>query len=183
MNKLFKLLLVVIVILSLGGCLDFGLYESKVPLTSSENAQIDARLLGQWVGLESEPREVNGSSAENKHDDQSELQHIRLVRFNQREYVLTSDDKEGCKVLRAYITAIGEVTFINIQELDEERTFLFCRYSFSDDDILTLEFVAKGLFEKIDEMTDSDALYEFFKKNLDNPQFYSKEMVLRFRRQ
>ncbi len=71
---------------------------------------------------------------------------------------------------------VDGVQFINAQCIDDmkevERTFIFFRYSVSEDAVLTLEMVNDSFVKT--KFKTSDQLYEFIKKNINNEKLYEK---------
>lgn len=170
MRVYLKVFLVAAIALNINGCFDFdlGFYSSGVPLSSSKRSRIDSNLLGNWRQIEMQDQEEPPID-------------IRFIKFNQREYVLISPDTndDGWSIMRAYIVNLKGVLFLNLQSLEEdERVFLFCRYSISVDKVLTLKLVGKKLFKK--EYKSSKKLNKFIKKNLKNSELYNMELKFKF---
>jgi len=166
MKIYFKVCLVLAIAFALGGC-----YESKVPMASSEGSTLDPNLVGRWKAIVTE-------------DDTTPAEML-ILKFNDNEYYVRYQEEEEVTRCRAYMVMVDGVPFINLQliaveELDkkghirflkeDERTFLFFRYSLSKDDVLTLKMVSDDFVKT--EFKSSKALYEFIKKNLKNEKLY-----------
>ena len=104
-----------------------GCYESKVPMASSDDSVIDESLVGQWKELS----ESAGISAD-----------MTVLKFNHNEYYARYGDGKSIIHCRAYIVIVDGQAFINAQNIkdsdDNQRTFVFFRYSLADDGFLTL---------------------------------------------
>ncbi len=159
-----RLCLVLLTAFLLGAC-----YESRVPLASSKDSTIDQNLIGKWRGKLKRAVIQDEVPAE-----------LLILQFNHNEYYVKYQVGKSGKVdhhnLRAYIVMVDGVPFINVQNLDslkeDERTFIFFRYSVSEDSVLTLKMVSDS-FVKTNFRT-SDKLYKFIEKNLNNEKLYEK---------
>jgi len=166
MRFLFKVSLVVLFFLLLAGC-----YDSEVPLAPVNEAVFDTKLIGRWkaVGLE---------------DDAAAK--MVIINFNDREYFIKHKlwEKRDWSVrsevylCRAYTIMVDGAAFCNVQYISsnekEKRPFMFFRYSFSKDGILTWRWVSNDLIKK--KIKSSNELYKFIKKNMNNEKLYGKSL-------
>lgn len=154
--------------LVLSGCLELGFYVSDVPITPVKKAKIDKRLPGEWEKVLNE---------ENAEQDNSP-EWLKIIQFNDGEYVFTAPEGDGCSVIRAFGSKVKDKLFLNMQPLDEdERQFILCEYTVSPDGQLSLKLVANKLFAD-KKIKSSKKLYKFLKKHLDNPDLYAKETII-----
>jgi len=166
MRFLFKGPLVLTFFLLLAGC-----YDSEVPLAPVNEAVFDAKLIGRWkaIGLE------HGEAAK-----------MVVLNFNDREYFIRHNlwEKRDWSVrsevylCRAYTIMVDGVAFCNVQYISSnekhKRSFMFFKYSFSKDGILTWRWVSNDLIKK--KIMSSKDLYKFIKKNMDNEKLYGKSL-------
>ncbi len=173
MKACLKVFLTAVMVFYMSGCFDFNIYDSGVPLAPVKQAVFDPQLLGEWESMVTEGRP-------------EESQHLRFIRFNQKEYAITSGQKNDCSIVRAYIVRIKGVPFLNLQELETggEQNFVYCRYALSPEGELTLTFVGDELFADLkDKLTRPKKLYKFIKKNLSNEKLFNTESTMKFQRQ
>jgi hypothetical protein len=173
MKACLKLFLTAVMVFYMSGCFDFNIYESGVPMAPVKHAVFDPQLVGEWESMDTE-------------EGNTEYQHLRFIRFNQKEYAVASPQKDGCSIVRAYIVRIKGVPFLNLQELetDGEQNFVYCKYTLSPDGELTLTFVGDELFADLkDKLTRPKKLYKFIKKNLSNKKLLNTESTMKFQRQ
>lgn len=166
MRFLFKISLLVLFFLLLAGC-----YDSEVPLAPVNEAVFDAKLIGRWkaIGLE--------------HDEAAKMV---ILNFNDREYFIQHNlwEKRDWSVrsevylCRAYTIMMDGAAFCNVQYISsdekEKRPFMFFRYSFSEDGILTWRWVSNDLIKK--KIKSSKDLFAFIKKNKNNEKLYGKPL-------
>ncbi len=163
MRSSIKLIILVPFLFVLQSCFDLGFYASKIPIGKLSTAKIDYRLVATW---EKDMGELPISESE----------FIEFVPFNDREYVVCTPEPGGVNLARAFIVKIGNLSFLNIQDLsDSEKNYVFCRYEISEKGELILDFVTDTLFEKI-KPRSSRKLNKFIKKNLNNPKLFDMEM-------
>lgn len=130
-------------------------FESKVSLGEPVAGSLDARLVGIWADVD---------------NDGSGYELYEIVAFNDAEYYVEKQyggpagfTKER---FRAYLVDVGDEKFLQVQPLDEEETFIFLRYSFSERGDLTLRFVdEKSVDAKLSD--DRAGLLAFFEGHLD----------------
>ncbi len=166
MRILFKATLVIAVLLIIAGC-----YESKVPMAPVKDAVFDAKLIGRWkaIGLKN-----------------NEVAKIVILKFNDREYFVKHKvwEKKDWSVsaevylCRAYTIMVDGVAFCNVQYISsnekDKRPFMFFKYSFSKDGILTWRLISNDLIKT--KIKTSKELYEFIKKNMNNEKLYGKPL-------
>ena len=166
MRFLFKVSLVLTFFLLLAGC-----YDSEVPMAPVDEAVFDAKLIGRWkaVGLE-------GDAAAK----------MVILNFNDREYFIKHKlwEKRDWSVrsevylCRAYTIMVDGTSFCNVQYISsnekEKRPFMFFRYSFSKDGILTWRWVSNDLIKK--KIKSSKDLYKFIRENMQNEKLYGKPL-------
>ncbi|NNK86445.1 MAG: hypothetical protein HKO91_12940, partial [Desulfobacterales bacterium] len=134
MRFLLKVSMVLSFFLFIVGC-----YESEVAMAPVKEAVFDAKLIGRWkaVGLE--------------YDEAAKLV---ILNFNDREYFIQHNlwEKRDWSVrsevylCRAYTIMVDGAAFCNVQYISsdekEKRPFMFFKYSFSKDGILTWQWVS-----------------------------------------
>ena len=166
MRFLIRFSLLLTLFLFLAGC-----YDSEVPMAPVKDAVFDAKLIGRWkaVGLE--------------HDEAAKMV---ILNFNDREYFIQHKlwEKKDWSIRSevylcwAYTIMVDGVAFCNVQYISsdekEKRPFMFFRYSFSKDGILTWRWVSNDLIKK--KIKSSKALYTFIKKNKNNEKLYGKPL-------
>lgn len=166
MRFLFKVSLVLTIFLLLAGC-----YDSEVPMAPVKDAVFDTKLIGRWKAIDLE----NDTAAK-----------MVILKFNDREYFVKHKvwEKKDWSVsaevylCRAYTIMVDDVAFCNVQYISsnekDKRPFMFFRYSFSKDGILTWQWVSNDLIKK--KIKTSKGLYEFIKKNKNNEKLYGKPL-------
>ena len=166
MRFLIRFSLLLTLFLFLAGC-----YDSEVPMAPVKDAVFDAKLIGRWkaIGLE---------------DDAAAK--MVILNFNNREYFIKHKlwEKRDWSIrsevylCRAYTIMVDGVAFCNVQYISsdekEKRPFMFYRYSFSKDGILTWRWVSNDLIKK--KIKSSKDLYTFIKKNMNNEKLYGKPL-------
>ena len=128
-------------------------YESKVPISPSEEAEIVEDLLGNWtyVGKEGHQETEEGV--------------ISFIRFNDHEYLIVMKRKDEIGRMRAFVTEIDGHTFLTCQEIKDrgrkKARYNFIEYKFESHDEVLLRIVEGELFEK--QFQSSEALFDFLK--------------------
>lgn len=166
MRTLFKATIVMAVLFIMAGC-----YDSEVPMAPVKDAVFDAKLIGRWEAIDLE-------------DDAAAR--MVILNFNDREYFVkhkvrekrnwsVSDDVYLC---RAYTIMVDGVAFCNVQYISSneknKRPFMFFKYSFSKDGILTWRWISNDLIKT--KIKTSKELYEFIKKNMNSEKLYGKPL-------
>jgi hypothetical protein len=166
MRFIFKVSLVLAILLLLGGC-----YDSEVPMAPVKDAVFDAKLIGRWKAIDIE-------------DDAAAK--MMILKFNDKEYFIKHKvwEKKDWSVsaevylCRAYTIMVNGVAFCNVQYISSneknKRPFMFFRYSFSKDGVLTWQWISNDLIKT--KIKTSKALYEFIKKNMNNDKLYGKPL-------
>ena len=166
MRFLFKVSLILTVFLLLAGC-----YDSEVPMAPVNKAVFDAKLIGKWKAIDLE-------------DDAAAK--MVVLNFNDREYFIkhTLWEKKDWSIrsevypCRAYTIMVDGASFCNVQYIfsneKDKRVFMFFRYSFTKDGILTWQWVSNELIKK--KIKSSKDLYKFIKKNMNNEKLYGKPL-------
>ncbi|NQT39962.1 MAG: hypothetical protein HQ581_20885 [Planctomycetes bacterium] len=164
MNRAIAGLCLAAATMTLAGC-----YESKVPLAPSDKSTIDSRLLGCW------------KSAGGKHD---EVWNLIVLKYSDREYLVSwaEDGKDSeAIVTRAYSSRVGDAHIMNVQNImdeeDDQRTFIFFRYSFSKDGRLIVRPISEKPLLEDREFESSEKFRELVAKNIDNKKLYMEETV------
>jgi hypothetical protein len=140
-------------------------YQSRIPLSSSSEAEIDKELIGKWKYLNGEGNEMGT---------------VTISLFNDHELliVLKEKDKTDCEMFRAFLTTVDGEKFLNIQEIKgtyKDREWMFANYSVANCTlsyrIVDDEFIKKN--NKI--VASSKKPFEFIKENLTNKDLYGHE--------
>jgi hypothetical protein len=131
-------------------------YSAEFPL-DAPNQKISAGLLGEWV--EKSDSEFPSYFVISKESEQ-------LYKFVQHDY--NSSEKEYTKkVYKAHITKLGNVDFLNLQDLSDEKFYFF-----------KLEKESSGQSFKLFEVTDN--IDESFKSSAEMKAFFDKHKALSF---
>ena len=166
MRFLLKVSLVLTIFLFLTGC-----YDSEVPMAPVRDAVFDAKLIGKWKQIDTK-------------DD--ETSHMVILNFNDREYFVRFKlmEKKDWSVsaevylCRAYTIMVDGVAFCNVQYISSnekvKRPFMFFRYFFSKDGILTWRWINNNLIKT--KIKASKELYVFIKKNMNNEKLCGKPL-------
>ena len=166
MKILFKTTMVMAVLFIMAGC-----YESTVPIAPVKDAVFDAKFIGKWEQIDT------------KDDDTS---HMVILNFNDREYFVRFKTMEkrnwavstDVYLCRAYTIMVDGVAFCNVQYISsnekDKRPFMFFRYSFSKDGILTWRWISNDLIKT--KIKTSKELYAFIKNNVNNEKLYGKSL-------
>ena len=109
-----RLLLTALTVVSFESCY----YEASQPLTPTHTAQVDTHLLGTWYA----PGE-DGI--------------VRVLPFDNHSFVIAIDSKDDHDVLRAHVTELGRNRFLNVVDLQKEKSnYLFFRYEWAGDTLV-----------------------------------------------
>jgi hypothetical protein len=155
---LFKCFLLAAVMFLLYGCP----YDSEVPLTRSEDATIDAELLGKWIYR-------NRTTAD--------AGMLTIAPFNEHEFliILREDGKNGRDYYRAFVSSIDGVKFLNLQTIKptaEKKSWTLVSYAISNGE-LTIRIVEDKLIKE--KFSSSPALRGFVKANLKNKDLFGDD--------
>jgi hypothetical protein len=156
-----RLLLTSVLILFVCGC-----YESQFPLSSSDTAGIDERLVKCWL-----------EQTDKKKDSPYR---VVICKFNDYEYFIAFSDSPGkeAALARGFTTVINDVSIINLQGIEslasKDRTFLYFKYIITPQGNLRVWMIDKEspLFKNITFANQAE-LYAFVKKNVRNEALYS----------
>ncbi|MCP4665960.1 MAG: hypothetical protein GY849_06305 [Deltaproteobacteria bacterium] len=138
-------------------------YSSNVPLSASEDAEIDETLLGDWTFVDKKGnRETEGGV-------------ITFIRFNDHEYLLVMKKGDEIARMRAFVTRIDGYQFLNWQEIKEygreSRRYGFIEYKITSKNEVLLRTVEGELFDE--EFQSSEELFNFLKSNITNSKLYN----------
>lgn len=162
----FRLLLLLISASIFAGCL-----LTEYALTTKTDVIINPKLLGTWI--------IDQSSIDNS-IVKVDIKDISVFSFNDSEYYLEwlNGEEEEPVRLRAYITIIDNVSFLNIQNIaEDEKTFLICKLVSTSDNTVGLSFIDDFLFQK--RPSSSNEIYSVVRENLNNPKLYGMSIDLR----
>lgn len=140
-----------------------GCYESKVPIASSENSSIDLQLLGSW---------------KSEHPETQTSEKLLFLKFNDHEYFAEylEHDEDDVERFRAYKVMVDDIPFLNAQNIgeqeDDEKSYSFFRYSFSEDGELILKMVSSDFVKT--EFNTSQELFGFIKTHVNDEKLYEK---------
>lgn len=131
-------------------------FMSKVPLGEPGHHPLDARLIGLWVGTDS---------------NRDTLQ-ITAMPFNDAEYYVELSEGHGASSrYRAFVFDVGGQPFLHINELTADlkpEEYYFARYTFSGDRELSLRFVGDKIVPKA-LATEPQSLVTFLAAHLNDP--------------
>lgn len=165
MKMILKHILFITILILFQSCIDLGLHISDFPLNAPKTRSTDPGLTGHWEKI-SEKTEDTG------------METLEFILFNKNEYVVRSGEGVDKNLIRAFITRISGISFLNFQDLSETKLqYVFCKYSISDENELILNFIADTLF-KSDHPKTSKELRKFIKKKLGNPELFNKKMKI-----
>lgn len=138
-------------------------YESRVPLSRCQDAQIDERLIGMWRSETADPKE-SGT--------------IIVAPFNEHEFLIVvhEEDKEGDDFYRAFVTDVGGEKFLNVQEIKastKQQAWNFVNYHVAGDR-LRVRIVEDKLFKATKAKQTTDSLYGFIGANIKNKDLYDE---------
>jgi|GEM_PF-2551268 len=141
-------------------------YQSKVPLSENGNIKIDMGLLGKWV-------EVSSESKKNGYQ-------IIVYKFSETEYLICFKNLSLAEpvvgFLRGFSVKIGEHTFMNIinidEDLDEKPRYIFMRYSVTEKGLKIFPVSEDHPKLKNKEFANSLSLYSVIKDSLKDEDLY-----------
>jgi len=160
-NRAHILPIVALALLTLTGCP----YDSDIPLSNSENSQIDPALLGIWYAKDIKTR--------------NDTIEIKIIDFNAHEYLIAykeiqSDGDIKMTNLRGYVTAIGDKKIMNLHELGRSNEITYYRYYLADNRLIVAyasdEFI-KGDYNGQKELNN------FFAKNIDRHELFEEDII------
>jgi hypothetical protein len=151
-------MLVLLILLS--GCP----YESSVPLSSPDKAEIDPVLIGTWIFTDKEKKKDY---------------EIPFIAFNDHEYLIVLSNDEETDYIRAFTTEIAGRRFLNYKKLHVDGSpekYGFLRYEIQNDR-LYVHTVEDDLITK--EFENPAQLYDHVKKHIADERLYSPFAVFR----
>ena len=150
-------------------CLDLGIYISDFSLGTPESSSPVPGIAGKWEKIL-------------KNENESGIDSLEFIIFNENEYIMRSGDNNEKSLARAFSTEIAGFQFLNIQDLSEtKKQFVFCKYSISKDNILTMHFIGDTIF-KTDPPINSKKLRKFIKKHINDPALFNDDMKFSLRK-
>jgi len=162
-----RIVVFILSLLVMQSCIDLGIYVSDFPIASPGSAEKARGIMGIWEKI-SDKSDENGINT------------LEFILFNDSEYVIRSGDNIEKSLLRAFSTTIAGTPFLNIQDLSEtEKKFVFCKYTISEEKVLTLHFVGDTIFKSAKPST-SKKLKKFIKNHINDPALFNNEMKFSF---
>jgi len=166
----------------LSALLLIGCYESEVPLSPVEDAELDFRLQGRWRIVDQTDPEADDFILAIPFD-----RHAFYIEYccDEDESMMGTDEIDTLR-FRMFTTYIDGIPFANLQPLaiteddNEEPDYWLLRYNFSPNGDLTFRTIGQDLFEI--EFQSSEALYEFVRQNMDNEKLYMDDEAFFFRK-
>jgi len=134
-------------------------YVSKVPITSSENSEIDKNLLGEWV-LSSEKKEDKTSG------------YLEVIPFNEMEYLIQLKEYadstqfiESIINLRMFSSEVKHNVYLNLQfiGIDDEKEFMIYRFKPISGNRYKVFFLSRDKFSI--EFNNSKSFEEYIEKH------------------
>jgi len=132
-------------ILLLAGCP----YSSEVPL-APPSGDMDGGLYGRWL-----------LDSGDENPDYYEIGELDGISFTLEKYTYDSEDDMYSmdNGYTAWFTVIGDVRFMNVEDVDDRGTYYFYKLEMPSAD----SFILYEVTDNIDEVfTDSGTMYEFF---------------------
>lgn len=151
-----QMLLLLFGILVLTSC---NHYESKVPISSSDNSVIEESLLGEWI-----------LSSENKKDETSG--YLEVIPFNDTEYLVQLKEVEDSTQhiesiinIRMFSSEIKKDVYLNLQFIgaDSEKDFMIYRFKSISGNRYKVFFLSKDRFNM--NFTNSASFQEYIEKH------------------
>jgi hypothetical protein len=165
--------------LLLPGCV----YTSAIPLGDPAAAPFDQALVGDWI-VESEGADDEAVGDALPIDSAG----IRVHRFNQHEYLIEYHEWACAEFrvpraverrLRAFISTVDTVRFLNIQDIVGDTAYMFAHYTINGAE-LRLRFIADGSNGRGLEGSHktSAALLAAVRARLNDPELFEKGGML-----
>lgn len=158
--------------LLLAGLLLTGCYDSTIPISPAEDAQLDERISGRWIATDPNNEAQSVSIMALPFDD-----HQYYI-----EYCCDSGEMPGAPVsevdtlrFRMHTSWVEGTAFANLYLLhdNEDQLYIYMRYTVSDDGELIMQTLAEDLFDE--DLETSQALYDFIRQHLDNEKLYMED--------
>jgi len=151
-----QMLLLLLGILVLTSC---NHYESKLPISSSDNSVIEKSLLGKWI-----------LSSENKKDETSG--YLEVLPFNDTEYLVQLKEVEDSTQyiesiinIRMFSSEVKKNIYLNLQFIgnDSEKDFMIYRFKSISGNRYKVFFLSKDRFNM--NFTNSLSFQEYIEKH------------------
>lgn len=139
-------------------------------MAEAKKSLIDQRLLGSWEQIKKENETGNELKSS-----------FEVIRFNENELIFKTNNGRNNNIIRAFTVYVKGTPLLNMQNIDEDREYIYGRYTVTGDGVLTLEFVANDLFEGR-KIKSSKELYKFIKKNFKNKKLFDPELTFCFKK-
>jgi len=133
-------------------------YRSPVPLSEKPSGPLPSHLLGDWIFVDTTDEIIHANSR------------LSIYPWHSDEYLVEycglgseSDPSRPCYSQRIFVTRLGQVDFVNVQDLADLRDFSFYQYRQVDSLVLGLKWAGdsfKPVFEK------TPAFRNYVKKHL-----------------
>jgi len=134
-------------------------YHGSFPMGEPQAALFDPRLIGEW--LPDEP------------DEGLETGQLWIARFDEDEYVVVGLGDCPNKGGRAYLTRIGDATFLNVRDPAEPARWSVVRIDFNGTDL-----IVRPLSDVFDSATSVAHLRAMVQPRLNDPKTYTDSMRL-----
>lgn len=134
-------------------------YESKIPISSSNNSKIDTNLLGEWT-----------LSSEN--DKEKASGYLDVIPFNDTEYLIQlyeiADSSKYIKSIlnfRMYSSLVQKNEYLNVQFIgsNKEKEFMIYRIKAISGNRYKIFFLSREQFNT--EFKDSKDFYEYIEQH------------------
>ncbi len=155
--KNILLLLLFPLLLLLTGCP----YYSEVPLSAVPKKPIDTLLLGAWTIDSDKPEADSGE--------------MKIIAFNKMEYYIDilglSNGKIEIDRYRAFVTPVGPMNILNLEDLKQKGSYTFLRYK-TDGKKLEVEIVSDECVK--DKYPNSKTLMKAFTQKINDKTFFEE---------
>lgn len=152
------LVLIIVLVLVLVGCP----YTSTVSL-AEPSEEVDAGFYGRWL-----------KDSEDEHPDYYDIEELDGLSFSLSKYTWDSDDEVYSldTTYSSWFTTIGNVRFMNIEDVDDQGTYYFYKMEMPSADT----FILYEVTDNIDEVfSDSAGMYAFFDNHKNLSFFYNSD--------
>lgn len=139
------LVLIILFSLVLLGCP----YSSSVSL-AQPSEEVNAGFYGKWL-----------KDSDDENPDYYDIAELDGLSFSLNKYTWDSDDEEYSldTTYTSWFTTIGNVRFMNIEDVDDQGTYYFYKMEMPTADTFILYEVTDNIDE---DFSDSDGMYAFF---------------------
>ena len=160
MKKTLIFIPLIAMIVLLTGCP----YHSKIPLSKLPDTSIDKSLLGIWTAVI-------------KKEDADSVE-MRVYEFNEKEYYINIKAVSGAKIetdrYRVFISSVGTIRLLNVEDLEQKGDFNFFRYQL-DGDTLKVAMVSDVSIKE--QYTSPKAMSKAFAEKINDKDFFENELV------